>query len=291
VLDERGIPHTGSFDSEAERKPAYYFEVGGKKFALIAYTYTTNKRPESAAVEASINYLRPYDVSAYTPEIRKRMNTWVDRRFRFIKEEKRCIIRKLVGLEQVIERADDNLDKEASEPYIARFCADIKEAKQNADFVICYPHVGGQFNLTPGKFSEYVFERGIEAGADAILASHSHVIQKLEMRDGIPCAFSMGNFNMSPSSTIVKKENLPGFGLAVHLYFDDDKLSRVTFSILKAVEKRNKSFVTWPVDELYAALKSEKEKAALRAEVARVYGFVTGKTPREENIIQREYDL
>ena len=44
VLDKVGLPHTGSFDPEKGREEAYYFERDGIKFAVVAYTYTTNKK-------------------------------------------------------------------------------------------------------------------------------------------------------------------------------------------------------------------------------------------------------
>ena len=42
VLDEKGLPHTGTFLPGTERQEAYYFEQDGTKFAVIAYTYGTN---------------------------------------------------------------------------------------------------------------------------------------------------------------------------------------------------------------------------------------------------------
>ncbi len=82
--------------------------------------------------------------------------------------------------------------------------------------------------------------------------------------DGVPCAYSLGNFSMSPNSIFVVKECLPEYGLAMHLYIDDKKLSKVTFSILKGAEKRGKQLVSWLVDELYKHLKKPKQKKNLK---------------------------
>ena len=84
------------------------------------------------------------------------------------------------------------------------------------------------------------------------------------------------------------QERLPAYGLAVHLYVEDKKIVKTTFSILKAVEKKGKLLVSWPVDELYAELKSEKEKKQLEQDVAKLLVTITGKQPAG-NVIAREY--
>ena len=291
ALDKAGLPHTGSFLPEMEREEAYYFEVDGVKFALIAYTYCTNKTlyGEEAEYLKYINYLRPHEHGTYLPEVVAKMKTWVDRLFKNMKEENRAVIKKLVGLPNTIERADDKLIPEMVKPYIDSFTSDIRAAKEKADFVICCPHVGGQFNPIPGKFSEYVVSEAVKAGADAVLASHSHMVQKAEFIDGVPCAFSLGNFSMSPNSTIIVNKNLPEYGLAMHLYLDGSKVEKVTFSILKAVEKKGEQLVSWPVDELYEIL-GKKDRAKLEKDVKQVLKYVTGKDITE-NVIQREYQL
>lgn len=292
VLDEIGLPHTGTYLPEKGREEAYYFELNGIKFAVVASTYVTNETltGEEEKYLSYINYLRPHEHGTYLPEVSKKMNTWVDACFKSLKEEHRAIIKKCVGLPNTIERADDKIDYELIKPYIKQFTDDIKAAKEKADFVICCPHVGGQFNPTPGKFSEYVISQAVEAGADAVLASHSHMVQKATFIDGVPCAYSLGNFSMSPNSSIIVKKNLPEYGLAMHLYIDDKKISKVTFSILKGVEKRGKQLVSWPVDELYKELKNEKQKKELEAHVKQVYKYVTGKD-LSGDIICREYIL
>ncbi len=292
VLDEIGLPHTGSFLPEKGREEAYYFEVDGVKFALVAYTYTTNKDLPDGEKEnfKYINCVRPYDIYTYLPDVRKKMNSWVDKLFKNLITEKRAVIRKWVGLPGTVARADDYINFDAIEPYIDQFVSDIKTAKEKADFVICYPHIGGQFNVEPGSFSKYVVDQAVRAGADAVLASHSHMVQRATFKKGIPVAYSLGNFSMTINSSIVVKEHLPDYGLAMHLYLDGKELKKVTFSILKAVEKKGKQMVSWPVDELYKELKSEKEKEKLIGHVRQVYKYATGKDITGD-VIRKEYDV
>jgi len=289
VLDDIGLPHTGSFLPEKGRENAYYFTVGDTKFALIAYTYTTNKRPGEND-HKYINFLKPFDMKSYLPEVEKKLFTWVDRRFKFLKGEVRSIIKMCVGLPPTIARADDYTDAEMTKPYIDVFVDDIKKAKENADFVICYPHIGGQFNLTPGEFSKYVVKTAFESGADAVLASHSHVVQEAGFADGKPYAYSLGNLNMSPNGITMVKKNLPEYGIALHLYMDGAKVTNMTFSIIKAIEKKGTQIVAWPVDELYKTLKTDAEKNLLTTQVKFVHKIVTGKEPDGE-VFKKEYSF
>ena len=291
VLEEKGIPYTGAFLPEVGHKEAEYFEVDGVKFALVAYTYVTNEKySKNDAHLANMNVLRPHEIPTYTPDVRKRYYTWVDRKFPKVKYENRALIKQLVGLPATIARADDYVDFFESEPYIDKFVADIKQAKENADFVIAYPHVGGQFNVEPGSFSKYCMYSAVKAGADAVLASHSHMVQKAEIVNGIPCAYSLGNINMSPNSRIIIKKHLPDYGIAFHLYMENKKIEKVTFSILKGIEKKGEQISSWPVDELYANTKSKRQKRKLEKHIRQVYKYVTEKDIEGE-IVRREYDL
>lgn len=74
------------------------------------------------------------------------------------------------------------------------FLETIKEAKENADFVLAYVHWGTEYSyeleevqLTTGK--EY-----LDAGADVIIGAHSHCLQGMEYYKDKPIIYSLGNF-------------------------------------------------------------------------------------------------
>lgn len=291
ALDELGFANVGVTLPKKERSEAYYFELGGVKYAVVAYTYTTNKRLSENESELlpCINYLRNPKSATYLPYVRKKMRNWVDKLFKHAKIETCARIKTLLGMPGTIERADDFIDFESCDPFISRFVSDIKKAKEKADFVIVYPHVGGQFNPEPGTFSKYVIHEAVKAGADVVLASHSHMVQRIKNVAGKPCAFSLGNFNMSTHSAITVKKNLPNYGLAVHLYMKDKELERMTFSITKGVEPNGRQIVTYPIDTLYAEL-GKRGKKKLIKDVKKVYKFATGKELDGE-IIRSEYEF
>ncbi len=295
VLDEKGIGHTGTSLPGTEHEDAFYFEVDGTKFAVIVYTYGTNyggsgkKFLAEGQWEGTVNLLRHQSVSSYLPGV-IREKDWVDKVFKKMKGEPRGRIKKFLGMCHTYARADDRLDKEGAAPYIAKMQADIRKAKEKADLVLCYPHVGGQFNGKPGYFTEYVVEKSLEAGADAVIASHSHAPQLAKWAGDVPVAYSLGNFNMSPLSSLAMPETMSEYGLALHMYIEDKKIQRITYSALLNYEKRGSQISAYPADALYATLKKDKAKQKLEKDMKKLYGIVTGKV-LEGDIIRREYDI
>ena len=294
VLDEKGIGHHGTFLPGGDHPEAFYADVNGCKVAVIAYTNGVNsvngKRWKTEGKYAGcVNLLRPETESIYQPGV-FRGPTWVDKLFKKLDGEKRGRIKKFFGMEAQYPRADDRLDKKTMAPYVEKFQSDIRKAKENADIVIFYPHVGGQFNPRPGAISEYVMDKGLEAGADAIIASHSHMVQKGEMRDGVPCMYSLGNVNMSPLSSLYIEKYHPDYGIATHLYVENKKIVKTTFSITKIVETKGSQVCAWPVDEYAKTIKDQAEREALEKNVRWVYKMVTGEELQGETI-QREYDF
>ncbi|MBR4935106.1 MAG: CapA family protein, partial [Anaerotignum sp.] len=79
---------------------------------------------------------------------------------------------------------------------------DIHEARKNADVVVVMPHMGNEYESYPRDIFVSWADMMFEAGADIVLASHPHVLQKMEYRkvdhgNGIHDGFiiySLGNF-------------------------------------------------------------------------------------------------
>lgn len=297
VLDEKGIGHSGTFLPGTERPEAFYAQVGDTRIAVVVYTYGTNysadHKYKSALAEGeyagTVNLLRHQSVSSYLPGVIHGKD-WVDKLLPKMYAEPRGRIKKFLGMCHTYPRSDDRIEEEKTLPYLEQMQSDIRKARENADLVLFYPHMGGQFNLKPGYFTQFVTEKAIEAGADAVIASHSHCPQLITRKDNVPVAYSLGNFNMSPRSSLAYHEHLSDYGLALHLYVEDKKIQKVTFSMLKNCEKPGSQVAGYPVDQLYAALPRGKEKAQLEKDVKKLYGIVTGKV-MEATDIRREYEI
>ena len=86
--------------------------------------------------------------------------------------------------------------------------ADIKEARQNADVVVVMPHMGNEYETYPRDIFVEWADLMFAAGADIVLASHPHVLQKMEYRkvdhgNGVHDGFiiySLGNFISSQTT-------------------------------------------------------------------------------------------
>lgn len=101
--------------------------------------------------------------------------------------------------------------------------ADVRAAKQQADHVIPFFHWGREGTTQPEPYQVELAHAAIDAGAAAVIGSHPHVLQGLELYQGKPIAYSLGNFvfggNWNPRD---KRTAL------VALRFDDKGVTEVT---------------------------------------------------------------
>ena len=70
----------------------------------------------------------------------------------------------------------------------------IKEAKENSDFVVIYVHWGQERIHEPVDYQKNLARIYIDAGADAVIGCHPHVMQGLEFYKGKTIAYSLGNY-------------------------------------------------------------------------------------------------
>lgn len=297
VLDAKGIPHFGTWEKPEDRQEAFYFSLGEQTIALIAGTYGTNYAVNhcnlNEAEEQCILLFHAHNEPVYrkknivkTKSVPRKV--W-NKFLKMFSEEKRTWILRTLGMPYNYTREDDFLDPLTAKPYFDNLRENIRLAKQKADLVIFYPHVGGQFNINPGPFTRYTFEQALDAGCDAVIASHPHIVQKAEIKAGIPCFYSIGNFSMSPNSVYLLPEHLPEYGLAVHLYIDEKKIQQLSFSILKMVETKKDMLVVWPVDQYYAQCDAQ-QKQDVEKHVKQIYQTVSSRRLETEPI-RREYIL
>ncbi|HSJ34768.1 MAG TPA: CapA family protein [Acidimicrobiia bacterium] len=72
--------------------------------------------------------------------------------------------------------------------------AAVRAADEMADLVIVTVHWGFELETEPDEGDRARAEAMIEAGADMIFGHHPHRLQPLEVVDGVPVAWSLGNF-------------------------------------------------------------------------------------------------
>ena len=75
-----------------------------------------------------------------------------------------------------------------------RFLESIKKAAENADYVIALPHWGVEHSTVLEDEQIYGAHALIDAGADAVIGAHPHILQGIEYYEGKPIIYSLGNF-------------------------------------------------------------------------------------------------
>lgn len=109
----------------------------------------------------------------------------------------------------------------------------IKEADANADFVIALVHWGTEYSTKLEKVQLTTGKEYLDAGADAIVGSHSHCLQGMEYYDGKPIIYSLGNFWFN-SKTLDS--------MLVQLHFSgNDEGGSLEVSVIPAIQKGAKT--------------------------------------------------
>ena len=72
--------------------------------------------------------------------------------------------------------------------------SDVAAARSQADLVIPFFHWGREGSHSPEPYQLQLAHAAIDAGAAAVLGSHPHVLQGMELYRGAPVVYSLGNF-------------------------------------------------------------------------------------------------
>lgn len=100
----------------------------------------------------------------------------------------------------------------------------IKTEKAGGNFVIVFPHWGTEYKSVASTYQNDEAYQLVDAGADLVIGGHPHVVENIEIYNGIPIVYSMGNFlfdqNWSKATQI---------GLAVKVTVDQ---SNITFHFI-----------------------------------------------------------
>lgn len=108
---------------------------------------------------------------------------------------------------------------------------DVKKLKEKSDIVIVYPHWGNEYQLVPNERQFFLKEMLQEAGADIILGSHPHVLQKYEVEDKNNkkyfTIYSMGNALSNQRVENLKKSGVDT-GAIIKLVIEKDNVSGET---------------------------------------------------------------
>ena len=110
------------------------------------------------------------------------------------------------------------------EGVLRRMEPDYEECRdRGCDLVIAYLHWGWEYRSEPEQWMVELAHKLVQLGCDMVIGSHPHVLQRTEVYEGVPIAYSLGNFcfggNSGPEDmdsailrqTVLRTEN--GFAL------------------------------------------------------------------------------
>lgn len=70
----------------------------------------------------------------------------------------------------------------------------LRTAAKQSDFQIVYIHWGEEYQLFHSERQFRIAKSMVEAGADLIVGHHPHVVQDIQLIDGVPVFYSLGNY-------------------------------------------------------------------------------------------------
>ncbi len=125
----------------------------------------------------------------------------------------------------------------------------IEEAKKQAQYVIVWPHWGEEYKRISNKNQREMGHWLIDQGVTAVIGNHPHVIQEMEIYNGHPIFYALGNFVFDQYFSKDTQE-----GISVGMTFENGNVKNISvfpFSSQKSQDKlmtgvaKDKFFEWW----------------------------------------------
>ena len=117
--------------------------------------------------------------------------------------------------------------------------ADIRAArKAGADLVIVMPHWGIEYRSTPFPRQQALARYAIDAGADMVIGNHAHWAGAMEVWDGKPIWYALGNFVFDQTWSIPTME-----GITLELTFNGTDLVQARMRPHLILDKAQPNFL------------------------------------------------
>lgn len=255
-LDRLGLPHTGTrFD--INEKNYLIFELNGTRIGFMAYTYGTNAFNNYIYLKGSerwmVNLFQNQELSSYLDRI-----AWKHRSNKICNIYNR-IIDKVKG--PLSQRIENNRSSKLS---LLQNIETIKKT-ENVDVLIMCMHAGGQYNPHVTKPTIKLVNWLLQNGVDWVIGSHEHVVHGCDLSniDANKLAiYSLGNFSSVAGVYAEPMDKYSEYSIAFHVYFDNN-IEKITYSILKSIEKENKKIEVIPIYNLYEELNDDNKRMLL----------------------------
>ncbi len=131
----------------------------------------------------------------------------------------------------------------------ALFLEAIREADQHADYVIALPHWGTEYSTELEQVQIDGAKEYIDAGADAVIGAHPHILQAVDYVEDKPVVYSLGNFwfNNKDQNTMLAVLHITGS----YLDTEEPNLEHaaVSLQLLPGTQRNCETFLATQADE------------------------------------------
>lgn len=247
-----GIDCSGSYLTVGDSEKVFVKQVGTLKVAVICCTFGTNSQ---------LNGVFLNEDEQWRIDLTKKQQKLLKLEFKTSGEGKS--IEKYIS-DDVSPAAITNSKNQV---FLERVLEKVHKAKEVADIVVAYPHVGGQYNPSPGFYTRFIIDSLKEAGADIIVANHPHTSLRCERLDnGVFCAYALGNLAFTPDVGFFLDNVLAEFGIVLHSYWDEStkRLIKLTFNVTRCMIGEDGITRVVEVSELYNRLTNSTVQIVLR---------------------------
>lgn len=268
-----GFDHSGTYRTLEESNELFVKELGGLKFAFICCTYGTNSDHNGILLSGE----ETWRVDLLKKQNKKSRVVW--------HPEDGPIISKMVSDNVSIAAIANN----ANEKYTERIKRKILKAREVADVVIVLPHIGGQYNPSPGAYTLHTIDWMTNLHCDLVVAGHPHVPLKSAKVNNVFCAFSLGNCCFTPGVGYYLPNVQSEYGIVLHTYWNRESkhLEKVSFSIIKNVVDDEGIAITVPLYDYFVCQTSASDKECLIIENECIVNKFVGGNNRVN--IEKEY--
>ncbi len=248
-LDRVGLGHIGTYRTPEERDRPFIREIGGIRVGFIAYTYGTN-------AFAHHTFLQPgehHAVNLFMPE------ETLPGSIHLLDEAK------IPGLVRQYYRQPSEIYDQYIAPFIEQLKRDVAACRAaGAEFIIFIMHSGGQYNPLPEDYTLCLSEIIASSGVDLIVGHHPHVVHPIRRVNGVPTAYSLGNFTFTPNSSPVGAGTNAPYSAILRVTLekagDAVAIRDMRFAVAKSVFERNGATFVMPVTELLEETRDEAER-------------------------------
>ncbi|MDA9391531.1 hypothetical protein WN73_12915 [Bradyrhizobium sp. CCBAU 45394] len=219
VLDQNGIVHAGAGENLAQAGAARFLETARGRVALVSFasTFTPLSRACDPAGEAparaGVNALRLATNVVVPPQMLGSLKRIRDALpgFRLVNENPNRVV--LAGTTyKAGDKAGYSYEVDTGD--IADILRNIRRGKQFADFCIVtnHGHEPGNWSQEPPDYEQSLAHRLIDAGADAYVGHGPHQLRGIEIYNGRPIFYSVGNFIMDDLRTPIGADMFAAYG-------------------------------------------------------------------------------